>query len=398
MSLQISKRTVQNIFIYVLLFLCSMNFQAKFHYFVYALFIILIISQKNYLFINNKSLVYLALCVLMSLYSAKEGLLSMLRCFSSFMMYVVGFNLTVKNDQFINEEKESGFSGEYFVYTLIVLISVGSFSHYMLNAITNFGVEIGRNTIDVWSGEIMAATGQSCLACLMLGLSIAIIFKPLKKYQKNLGFACIFVALAYNFVLSGRLIIAVLFVLIFVCLIYISKVEKSVSKKVSLAIKVMAFAFAIWLVFLLNIGGIQDFLMESNFVERFTEVLDFWDNSDRNNAKLQFILNGWKHPFGGLHLRMEYGYAHDLLLDGYDEFGFGGFILLLGVLLNGLYSFYKLLMSSRYSHEFKLVLLCVYVSILIVFCIEPILAGTAWLFTLFCFINGCMDGMRNSRR
>lgn len=398
MNIQINKRRSKNILIYALLFLCSMNFEAKFHYFVYGLFMILILSQQANLLVTHGSLAYLALGVLMSLYCIDEGILSMLRCFSPFMMYELGFNLTVQNKRSLKENYGTENSTESFVYALIVSVCAGSFSHYLLNAVTNIGNIIGRNTIDVWSDEIMGATGQACLACLMLGLAVALIFKPLKAYQRYLGIACIIAALAYNLVLSGRSIIVVLAVLFFVSLLYINKIEKNFNKKLSLFIKIILALLAVLLIFAFNVFGVRNLLMQSNFVERFTEVLNFWDNSAREEAKLQFILHGWQYPFGGNHLLEQYGYAHDLLLDGYDEFGLLAFILLVLILSFGISSLIALLKRPRYSHELKFALLCVYVAILLIFLVEPILAGMAWLFVIYCFINGFMDGMRDADR
>lgn len=398
MKIWIDKSRMKNILMCVLLFLCSMNFLAKFHYFVYALFVLLILLQKARLHLNQKTFVYLALNIVMALYCMDEGILSALRCFSSFMMYTVGFNLAMWNRRAKNAENAVDRSFEGFIYTAVVSVCMGSFSHFLLNAVTNIGSVIGRNTIDIWSGEVMAATQQACLACLALGLSVAVIFKPLKRYQRYLGIACVVAVLAYNFVLSGRAVIVLLFALCFVCALYMNRVELNVRKKLSFLLKTLVCFLILGLVFVFDVGGIKTRLMQTNLFERFSNFLNFFDNSARNEAKLQFILHGWKHPFGGNHLLEQYGYAHDLLLDGYDEFGILGLLLLVSVLLTGVASFYELMRHPRYSSELKIIFLGVYVSMLLVFCIEPILAGMVWLFVMFCFINGIMDGIRCTER
>ena len=398
MKIRIDNSRMKNILMYSLLFLCSMNFLAKFHYFVYALFVFLILLQKARLHLNQKIFVYLALNIVMALYSMDEGVLSALRCFSSFMMYVVGFNLAMWNRRVESSENAFDRSFEGVIYTAIVSICIGSFSHFLLNAVINIGSVIGRNTIDVWSGEVMAATQQACLASLVLGLAVAVIFKPLKRYQKYLGIACIVAVLAYNFVLSGRALIVLLCALCFVCALYMNKVEANVRKKLSFLLTILVCVLLLGLAFVFDVGGLKTSLMQTNLFERFSNFLNFFDNSARNEAKMRFIVNGWKYPFGGNHMLEQYGYAHDLLLDGYDEFGIFGFLLLVAVLLMGVTSFYKLMRQPCYSSELKIIFLGVYVSMLLVFCIEPILAGMVWLFVMFCFINGIMDGMRCTER
>ena len=398
MKIQIDKDKIKRIGVYALLFLCSMNFEAKFHYFVYGLFILLIFLQRTYLYLNPKSFLYLALNVVMALYCVDEGILSVFRCLSSFMMYVVGLNLAMWNRRAACEENGVDHSSERFIYHVIVSICAGSFSHYLLNAVMNMDSMIGRNTIDIWSGEVMAATHQAGLACLILGLSVAGIFKPRRPYQKYLCILCIVAVLGYNFVLSGRAIIVILFVLFFVCALYVNKIEASLRKKISFVLKTLSCLFVIGAGFFFDVFGIKTRLLQTNLFERFSNILIFWDNSARNEAKLQFIRQGWQYPFGGNHLLQQYGYAHDLLLDGYDEFGILGLILLVAILLTGIRSLYKLLRCSSYSHGLKIVFLGVYVSMLLVFCLEPILAGMVWLFVMFCFMNGIMDGMRYADR
>ena len=85
---------------------------------------------------------------------------------------------------------------------------------------------------------------------------------------------------------------------------------------------------------MMNVGGIQDFVKSSAIYERFAGS---WSTiseiSSRNDAKLSFLMDGINYPFGGLNMRRKYGYAHDLLLDGYDEYGFLALILMIIILI-----------------------------------------------------------------
>ena len=97
-------------------------------------------------------------------------------------------------------------------------------------------------------------------------------------------------------------------------------------------------------------------------------------------------------------MRARFGYAHDLLLDAYDEYGVVAFLLLVAILIQGGLQVYRLLRYSNYSGGFKLALLLIYVAILLEFWVEPILAGMQWLFACYCLINGCVTGMNLSER
>ena len=344
---------------------------------------------------------YLGLGVLMALYNMNEGLLPMLRCLACCMMYLVGYNMVVLfrcHTDSQNAENRLP-RAELIANALIISMCVGSFIHYVLNALSNIGSNIGRNTIDIWSNEIMAATGQAAIACLMLGLSVAWIYQPSKKIYRFVGIGAIVTVLAYNLTLAGRTLIVVLGALFVVGFLFVNRIRKNGMEKLRL---VIGFVFAIMvgiLVISLNIGGIRDYISESNLFDRFTLSFDsFFYDSARSSSKLGYILNGWKYPFGGLHLRSAFGYAHDLLLDGYDEYGIFGFLFLVTILLFGLFSLYRLLRHTNYSHAFKIVLLCVYTAILLYFTVEPILAGMAWLFSCYCLINGCMDGLNEAHR
>lgn len=399
MELRIKKESIGYALICSLLILCAMNFSAKFFYFVFALFFSLLLTQKTLLF-NNKAIVYLGLGVLMAVYNMDEGLLSMLRCLACCMMYLVGYNMVIVRYHKKIEEGDVRLHGaESVANALIISMCVGSFIHYALNALSNIGSNIGRNTIDIWSNQIMAATGQAAIACLMLGLSVAWIYQPSKKIYRFVGIAAIAAVLAYNLTLAGRTLIVVLGSLFVIGFLFVNKIRKKGMEKLRLVIGFVLTIMVAILVISLNIGGIRDYISESNLFDRFTLSFDnFFYDSTRNSSKLGFILNGWKYPFGGLHLRSAFGYAHDLLLDGYDEYGIFGFLFLVAILLFGLFSLYHLLKRTSYSNSFKIVLLCVYTAILLYFTVEPILAGMAWLFSCYCLINGCMDGLNEAHR
>lgn len=388
---------IKQIFVYAMLFFASMNFSAKFFYFAFASLIIVMVFQRK-LMANATTLVYLALGGLMAIYNSSEGVLSMIRCFAAGAFYIVGINMTTvrvarRSLMFGYDFKEVENTG----YTALAVISAGSFTHYFLNFITNISGITGRNTIDIWSGQTMAATGQATLACLMLGFAVSMIFMPSKKISRVFGVAAILVMLWYNLVLAGRTMIVILIILFVIGIFYTRKALENSLERMKLFIGFSSVILVVFLLFAFNAGGIRDMMFKSNLFGRFeSSFASLTEDALRATGKMSFLSNFYKYPFGGLNMRDEYGYAHDLLLDGYDEYGIFGFILLVAILVLGIVELYKLMSRTSYKHSFKIALLLIYVAMLLQFLVEPILAGMPWLFACFSLINGTVAGMNMS--
>ena len=387
-------KKIKDFTIYGLLFMAALNFQAKFFYFVFASLLLLYILQRK-LIVAPESLFYLFLGVFMAVSNFFEGALSMIRCLAWVSFYWVGYNLVVARitryqtridyDPVVAEK--SGFS-------ILAIVSFGSFTHYVMNFIYNFSDSGSRNTNDIWTGKAMAATGQAALACVMCGFAVALIFAPRKKSQRILGVALIIAIMAYNLILACRSLLMIILILLIIGVLYLVKVKKTAYIRFKLFIVLSLIILILATLFTMNIFNIQDILLDSNLFERFNSgEVDSVSDTGRWYAKINFIKNGYRYPWGGLHLREQYGYAHDLWLDGYDEYGLLGFLFLAVITLLGIMELIKLVRKTQYSREFKLTVCCVYVAILIEFCVEPILEGMPWLFACFCLVNGCVTGM-----
>lgn len=397
MTLKIKASKIKSLLLYSLLFLAAMNFLAKFFYFVYISFFAVLITQKR-LRVDRMSLIYLCACSVMALYNADEGVLSILRCFAPFCFYLVGLNLVTINAHH-SIQRSLLDSIEKYGYLLLAAISAGSFAHYGCNYLHNMGTSLGRNTIDIWSGQRMAATGQNALACLMMGLAVAMLYLPHKKWHRIIAMILIVFMLLYNLILATRTMIVILAVLVLAGFVYSQKERMSGAKFLKSVFAIALLIIVAVAVYLLNVGGIQDYLEESLLFNRLGGSLgSMLDNSSRTNIKLLFIKNMHRYPVGGMHLRAKFSYAHDLLLDGYDEYGVFVFMLLVVILIYGCWQLCWLLRQTNYSEYFKLSLLLVYVAILLEFTVEPILAGMQWLFACYCLINGCITGMNMTYR
>ncbi|MBQ9082616.1 MAG: hypothetical protein IJY28_03845 [Clostridia bacterium] len=392
MTLRIEADKLKRGLLYILLFLAAMNFAAKFFYFVFLAFLLLCLIQRR-IKMDRGAWIYLLLGVLTALYNMNEGILSMIRCFAPFCFYLVGINLAAAADGGRLETQDIGRSVQTCDRVLMVT-AFGSFTHFIANYIYNFGQNLWRNTNDIWTGAPMAATGQGALACLMVGLLTAMLFFPLKPWHRAAGAANAVLLVLYSMVLAVRTPLVMLLIMVFIALAYHFIRARSASLRTAYVLGAALAVVIALLAYLLNIGGLQDYVLSTPMFERFTGSLGaFTDNSSRTEAKLAFLRDALDYPLGGLHLQAKYGFAHDLLLDGYDEYGIFGLILLSAVLITGICKLCQVLRCDGIRMESKMTLLLVYLAILLEFTMEPILAGMQWLFACYCLINGVMHGL-----
>lgn len=391
MKLSIYK--IQNFMIISLLFLAAMNLMAKFYYFVFAAFLVLLLFRRR-IVVDASVLVYLGLGAIMAVYNAPEGILSMLRCMAWFMFYLVGLNAAAARSTDRAERLEyDRSSAEKSCNTMIMAIAAGSFGHYLMNFLYNRQNLLERNTNDIWSGDIMAATGQAALSCIMCGLVVAFLFAPPRKGCRLIGALCMAGLLAYNLVLACRTPLVILGVLMIIGVVYLLKNTQTRRQKLRMLTSMILTVGALGVVLVMDPFHIWDDVMGSNLFERLDGFGDSLGESARFASKMAFLQNGHLYPLGGSHLMKAYGYAHDIWLDGYDEYGILGLIPLVIITVEGILGIIRLVRRTSYSDGFKLMLVCVYAAIMMEFCVEPILQGMSWLFACYCLLNGCIAGL-----
>ena len=96
--MSIKARDVTNITFWIMLYLASMNFMAKYFYFIFAIFALYCLLQKV-LHVDVAFFMYLALGIIMAIYCYDDGYLAMLRSLGAPVAYLIGYNLC-QNDSF----------------------------------------------------------------------------------------------------------------------------------------------------------------------------------------------------------------------------------------------------------------------------------------------------------
>ncbi len=371
--------------ILVLLFLSNMNAFQKCFYFIYIAFIATILFRRGRFLVDTATLI---LCMFSLAYfflapGSKGSIMVALKQFSYPMCYIIGLNFPVskydRRDNFSKEEKNA--------FALIAVAALGSWVHFLLNMYINLG-SLSRNTRDIWRGEVFGATGQAALAVLAIGLFSALLFAAKKKTVRIVSGIGLALILAYNLTLAGRTIILLSLASIAVAFFfdYRQKKHGQKGKKVFwLCVGIAAVTFAYFYDFM----GMRTLILGSNLSARFDEMQLAEDS--RLMYKLRYLAVAVKYPLGGGVIRSVVGgYAHELILDAYSDVGIIGTLFLLLFLYKAIRLVIFTVKCSDYSHEFKIVVLCVTFVLLLEFFIEPILAGMPWLFCDFCLIAGAL--------
>lgn len=305
---------------------------------------------------------------------------SMIAPFAFPLAYCVGLNFLADKN---NEKVEKNFR------TAVIAVSAGPFIHFILNFLYNFGKDVERNTYDFWTKDVLSATGQATLALMMLAVAVIMLFTNERRHSKAWSVMILVAIFVYNLMLAGRTLFVMLILLFAVSLLFlILKGEKNSKKyKTLLIIALLILMFTV--LYNSNVFGLKDTFESSNFYNRF---FGQWgkdlDEDSRMEKKLNFLQDFGKSFWGGVHLRPLYGYAHDILLDTYDDAGIMALIAVLAFLISSITRMFSCIANKTMKFETKQWILGMYVAMLVQFMVEPVIQGIPWMFMLFCFIHG----------
>lgn len=380
-------RTLENLTLFIeliLLSLMSMDFRTRFFYFAFALFGVLIIFQRMKFETPLAVIPAIILSVSMCLFSptTRGWTLGMIRPFAYPLCVIAGYNLVN-----VAEKKKA----ERQIVYIIIALAFGACTHYVLNMIINWGKSVDRNTIDYWTKSVLAATGQSALASLMIGVAIPLLFTEIKKRYKFLALGILVCILYYNLVLGGRTIFVLFFAMLFINILSSIIRSKSGIKRIRILFILFIIAVFIFVLIRFNIFGINDLFVKSNFYKRFFAANhDNVTEDGRSEYRILYLKNMFFYLFGGNELRRAVGnhYAHDLLLDLYSDSGFFAFVAVLFMLGFCLIKTFKLFRDPQTGSIFKRILVNVIITFFTMFAMEPILDGMPWMFASFCIIFG----------
>lgn len=370
-----------------LIFCAAMNLFNKYFYFTFAAFGILFLKKNRRFAVELFPLSMLLLLALSWLFFspyARDSVLSMLKTLTYFICYLMGSSLIDDDsDYYKNKIPYNVF------FVTVTVIAAGLLTHYFLNWMfnNNLGVD-SRNTIDIWTGVARAATGQTALACIALGLAIALIFSPSEKKAKTISWIALIVIMGYNLVLAGRTLVVML--LIVAAIAFIHQLTRQKNGRTNVIFGVILFFAAIIVIYVFDIFNIRTIVEGSSLYNRFfsSDATMGVDEDNRMENKVFFLKNMIEYPWGGANMYEIKGFAHDIFLDTYDEAGLFSLVAMAAFLMNSFTHLIKCIKNQTLDFSFRQIVLCAYVAMYIEFMVEPILQGMPWFFASFCLIDG----------
>lgn len=377
----------------IFLFLASLNTINRYYYFIFIAFAIFLLRPRRK-FRFDAYLVPLFILAISWAIFAPASMISVfgpIKPFTYALCYLMGFSF------FDDERVQSNNMISYkSFYWFVGIISAGPFVHYIFNWIKNGNAD-ERNTVDLWTNSVMAATGQAALACLPLALAVACLFMKSNKGLKFLAFASLVLIVMYNLVLAGRTLIALLLIAVVGALVHqLCEMKRG---KLRLILSLLIIIVLIAFIYQINLLGVRDYIESSLLYDRFfgEHAMDL-DEDGRLEKKIYYLKNMFAHPFGGANMREQMGYAHDIYLDTYDEAGIFAFAAILIYIVASLIRMIKCVKDKTLPFQFRQVVFCVYLLLYIEFMVEPILQGMPWLFASFCLIDGYVARILSEKR
>lgn len=380
-------------FAFVVLF--ALEFLGKNYLWLYIGFAFFLLTTR-FLRFRLEIIPLLVLSLSMIFFSGSlPGLTELLRIFAFPLCYLVGSNLWVEKDS----EKLSLKKQENLLKWSVYAFALGTFAHFCLNFAINFGTGADRNTIDVWSGAVRSATNQAAFGILTVGVAIALFFSNRKTLKKIAAIVMLAVVVVYALTLAGRTIFVIIAAVGVAALLFMWLKNPNRTKTFWVSCLLFLLAVTAMALFVFNAFGIRDVITGGNFYKRFFGESggEGLSETSRWGTKAYYLEHFFEHIFGGSHLLTETGeYAHDILLDTYDQSGIFALLAVVVFLIISLYQTVAFVADRRFSFNVRQLVLCISLVMAIEFCVEPIFYGMPWLFCAFCFMQGAIANARQN--
>lgn len=400
-SPQKEKLPWQTTFTLLLVFAFSLNFLNRFSICILAAFCMLLLSTPKIRFSGSASWLFLFGISILIFSPYSGGIADVVRIFikslSYVMCYLIGANLSSGHKKQSDEPQDFP---ERSLRLIVLVLSAAMLVHLLLNFMINFNANDSRNMPDFWIDNAISATGQASIAVLVLATSLAIIFLEKRPGYKVFAIIGLAITLFYNLKLAGRTIFLLAVILYFLDFIYCMLIAKQLKgRSVIIFFIFLILVLILFLLFTFNLFGVRDTVEQSQWYLRFfgDNHQDLFDDS-RWVMKENYLKHLLDYPLGGGHINKLFGYyAHDLLLDIYDDSGVFAAGSIIIFLLHSFVSTVRFLRNKVFSPFSKLLVFNAVVSIMIESFIEPIYQGMPWLLASFCMIIGAVD-RANSRQ
>ncbi|MBP3683456.1 MAG: hypothetical protein J6J12_00630 [Oscillospiraceae bacterium] len=311
-----------------------------------------------------------------------QGIVNAAQIFICPLLWLVGYNLP-------EAKRISG------VFTLVAVLAAGQTAHGLLNYGYNIleNVSMGSATkLDIWTGEIQAATGQAAQFTMFLASFFWLTAVQERRWLRVGAVAVFLCTLLYAVQLGSRsfLVLAVLSAGTGILLSWLRRNPLGMK----LLLWMLLGAAVILVLYSRNIWGLRTY-MEGSFLYRrnslgqnFSAML----TDGRFHLKKVYLENLLRYPWGGnvIRERIAGGYAHDLWLDTFGEAGLPALAVLLVYTAAAFFRIVRAGKLCTVSSNEQTALMCYGVVIFAQFCAEPIWQGCPMLLYSFVLTDGML--------
>lgn len=313
------------------------------------------------------------------------GPISSVKIFACPLVWLVGYNMT--------EAKKMG-----AILRVMLVLAFGMAAHGLLNYVYNtlIGTDLSTGrSVDIWSGEISAATGQAVNYALFSSMSFWLIFIQKKWWLRLLSGGMLLCAVMHTIQMGSRTSLILVLISMFTGFFFYSVAKGRKKQIVLILTAILGIAAGCAVMYRMNLFGLRDYVEGSYLFYRIGyhggSFFQLTENS-RFYFKLKYLENLKAYPWGGQHLvnKVVGSYAHDLWL---DIFGDAGLLTLAAVLVYTTTAFTRLSRvrkSSRVTGTERVALLTYTVAIFAQFLVEPIWQLAPLLLCSFVLIDGML--------
>lgn len=372
--------------------------------YIFTLLIGVLMFAMNFMNYESRIIIFLGILVIM-MYGKLPNISFLSACLFlfSFTMYIFLLFHKVNNltyyilpillspiiSHYVGYLFTSSSTSHRYTYALVIAMILGRFIHGFLNLLINdFVVLDGRNGYDIWTSSPIAATLQSTFFIMVIGASPGILFfEKFKKFNILIKLSMIFLLLLslYNAYISATRTPILIFVSlnIVVGLILLKTRFKKVVKSIMLigiSVIIVVFAFP-------NFSG--QLVNSQLFGRLFGNVDSLYVDVSRLDMIVSTLKQSVVLPWGdGLTES-----SHSLWFDVLKQVGWIPFLFLLVYSALSAAVFYRLWVNKNIKFNLKLLIVCLAITLLVQFSVEPILKAVPYLFSLYCVIVGIASGL-----
>ena len=255
-----------------------------------------------------------------------------------------------------------------------------------------------RRWQDFWSREIVPGTQHTVYFLPVMAIFFpAVVFIKERKW-KSVLVAVITIFFCYTSLATrSRMPLLIFMITVFVQSVLYALAEWNATKKVLLDKRTWMLIAGLVVAAIIGFIAVKDTAVMSAFINNMGKDGGILNNV-RFVAQRQAISQLFDYPMGGRQMDMILGnYCHNTWLDMANA---AGLIPFLAFTLYTLYTIYELLCTVKkewISTEVKLIIVGIYLSFFLYFCVEPALDASIHYLTPWIFLNGMVHAINSKK-